>query len=69
MAFGDHWNLPSGHVGVELSRTRDYLRISRILPNWPWPAPPQEYVISLCSPADGVAVADEVMARLREVAA
>lgn len=68
MAFGSVWNLPSGHIGVELSRAGGYLKIARILPNWPWPAPPQEYVISLCSSSDAP-VSDEVMGMLREVAA
>lgn len=69
MAFGDCWQLPSGHIGIELSRAGGWLRISRIATGWPWPAPPQDYIIDLCSPAYGVALLpDDVMEKLREVA-
>lgn len=67
MAFGEVWNLPSGHIGVEMKREGDYLQIARIVPNWPWPAPPHVYIASLCSPSDE-SVPDEVLGMLREVA-
>lgn len=67
MAFGDTWNLPSGHIGVELSRAGGWLRIARLVPGWPWPAPPKEYIEELCTPAD-VTVSDEVLGMLREFA-
>lgn len=69
MAFGTVWHLPSGHIGVELSRAGGWLTIARIVPGWPWPAPPREYIAELCSPADGVAVSYKVLEMLREVAA
>lgn len=69
MAFGDTWYLPSGHVGVEISRSGEWLRISRLVPGWPWPAPPQEYVAALCTPADPVAVSADVLGMLVEVVA
>lgn len=68
MAFGDPWTLPSGHIGVELSRSGEWLRIARLVPGWPWPAPPQEYVAALCTPSVEP-VSDEVIEQLREVVA
>lgn len=66
MAFGDPWNLPSGHVGIELSRSCGWLTIARLVPGWPWPAPPKEYIAELCSPAD-LTISDEMLGMLMEV--
>lgn len=49
MSQGDLWLLPSGHKGIEVSRTRDYVMISRIVDGWPYPEPPREYLVSLCT--------------------
>lgn len=68
MAFGDQWHLPSGHIGIELSRSGGWLKVARLVPGWPWPAPPREYIAELCSPAESVAISDEVLGMLREVA-
>lgn len=68
MAFGDPWHLPSGYIGIELSRAGGWINVARLVPGWPWPAPPKEYIAELCSPAD-VSVSDDVLEMLREVAA
>lgn len=69
MACGDTWNLPSGHVGIELSRSGGWLRIARLVPGWPWPAPPKEYIEELCTPAESPAVSDEMLEMLRKIMA
>lgn len=66
MAFGDTWHLPSGHIGIELSRSGGWLKIARLVPGWPWPAPPQDYIEVLCTPSVEP-VSNEMIAKLREV--
>jgi hypothetical protein len=49
MSAGDRWRLPGGHEAIELDgSTRDVLRVARIVPHWPFPAPPQDVARSLC---------------------
>jgi len=48
---GTLWELPGGHHALEIEgSTRDVLRVARIVPNWPFPAPAQEVARSLCKP-------------------
>lgn len=49
MAQGDLWRVPGGREGIEVGRTRDYLRIACLNPQWPYPEPPREYVKDLCT--------------------
>lgn len=49
MTAGTRWRLPGGHEALELEgSTRDVLRLSVIVPNWPFPKPPIEVARALC---------------------
>lgn len=48
---GTRWSLPGGHEALEVSgSTRTTLRVCLIVPNWPFPNPPQDIARVLCTP-------------------
>jgi hypothetical protein len=50
MTAGNRYSLPGGHEGIEVEgSTRDVLRVCVIVPNWPFPKPPQTVPRSLCT--------------------
>lgn len=49
MSAGDLLSMPGGHQAIEMEgSTHDVLRLSVIVPGWPWPKPPISVVRSLC---------------------
>lgn len=49
MSAGDLWSMPSGHRALEMNgSTNDVLRLSVIVPGWPWPKPPISVARILC---------------------
>lgn len=49
MSAGNLWSLPGGHEAIELDgSTRDLLRVSVIVPGWPFPKPPITVARNLC---------------------
>lgn len=49
MSAGDLWSMPGGHQALEMEgSTHDVLRLSVIVPNWPFPKPPVTVARSLC---------------------
>lgn len=49
MSAGDKWALPGGHEAIEVEgSTRDTLRVMLLVPDWPFPKPPQDVVRALC---------------------
>jgi hypothetical protein len=50
MATGDRWKLPDGREGIELSGGQGgQLRVSVIVPGWPFPLPPEIFARRLCT--------------------
>lgn len=49
MSAGDRWRLPDGRDALELDGSRGgLLRVSPILPAWPFPGPPEIAARRLC---------------------
>jgi hypothetical protein len=40
MSQGDRYRDSQGHEYIEIARSGDVLRVSRIVPDWPFPSPP-----------------------------
>jgi len=49
MSAGDKWQLPGGHLAIEVDgSTPDTLRVCVIPPGWAWVKPPQDVARVLC---------------------
>lgn len=49
MSAGDRWRLPDGREALELDGSRGgLLKLAPIVPNWPFPSPPEVAARRLC---------------------
>ena len=49
MSAGDLWAMPGGHRTLEMNgSSHDVLRLSVIVPGWPYPKPPVTVARNLC---------------------
>lgn len=50
MANGDLWKLPDGREAIEVSGSQGgQLRVAVIVPDWPFPTPPEVVARRLCT--------------------